>query len=167
MELPTTLLPHCLAHLLILVFLELSLITRCNPYVSGLPEFGHQINWAIEHGGGVMELPSFRHFVKSWGMGVHGCYLKWGQFWDIKLQNVYSLPRFPLWIKLPCGTPSVCLGNWILFLETPHIWCQVNPSNSPLCFGSSGACWARGVMEEGHAPISYYLFSVFSVFLAE
>ena len=88
-RLPTTPFPLCLAHLLILVCLELSLITRCNPYMSGLPEFGHQINWVIEHGGGVMELPSFRHFVKSWGMGPHGWHLKWGHFWDLNMQNVY------------------------------------------------------------------------------
>ena len=87
-RLPTTPLPLCLAHLLILVCLELSLIARCDPYVSGLPEFGHQINWVIELGVGVTELPSFRHFVKSWGMGTHGSHLNWGQFWDINMQNV-------------------------------------------------------------------------------
>ena len=87
-RLPTTPLPLCLAHLLILVCLELSLITRCDRYVNSLPEFGHQINWVIELGGGVTELPSFRHFVKSWGMGPHGWYLKWGHFWDLNMQNV-------------------------------------------------------------------------------
>ena len=39
-----TALPRCLAHLLILVCLELSLIIRRGPYVSGLLELGPQIN---------------------------------------------------------------------------------------------------------------------------
>ena len=45
---------------------------------------------------------------------------------------------------------SGCLGNWMLFLETPYIWCQGNPTHSPLCFRSSGECWSRGVMKVGH-----------------
>ena len=69
-RLPTTPLPLCLAHLLILVCLELSLIVRCDPYVSGLPEFGHQINWVIELGAGVMELPSFRHMSNQAWLGI-------------------------------------------------------------------------------------------------
>ena len=145
----TTALLSYIAHPLILVCLELSLITRWDPYVSGLPEFGHQINWVIEHGGGVMELPSFRHFVKSWGMGPHGWHLKWGQFWDLNIQSAYSLPRFALRIKLPCGTPRGIWGIGCCSRDTTYLVSRKPKSLSPVLW-ELGWVLGQGVMKVGH-----------------
>ena len=44
---------HFALHIsLILLCLDLSFIIMWDPYLSGLPEFGHQIYWVIEHGVG-------------------------------------------------------------------------------------------------------------------
>ena len=119
-RLPTTPLPLCFAHLLIVVCLELSLITRCDPYVSGCPEFGHQINWVFEHGGGVTELPGFRHFAKYWQMGAHGWLLNSGQFWDSTCRMHVTSPDFLSELNCVVAHP---MGVWVTgyYFKRHHI----------------------------------------------
>ena len=146
----------CMSHSFLLC-LDLSLVIAWEPCLSGVPEFGCQFYWVIEHGV-VMLLPSFSYFVKS--QALH-CHQNWGQFWALNMQNLYKL-----WIlcqnKIDLQTPSGCLGNWMLLRETLHIWCQGNPNSHSVCFGSSGEFWGQGSNASGTLPpetvSSYWYF---------
>ena len=80
-----------------------------DPYESGLPEFGHQIYCVIEHRGGVMKLPSFKHFVKSW-VNRDKMAIIWAED-SLSPQHAESVltPQISIRIKLPCWTRSGCL----------------------------------------------------------
>ena len=97
---------------------------------------------------GVIELPSFRHFVKS-GVtrdNVAGIWTEDSS--DPSTRTIYT-NSLDLLSELngPVGHPAGVWRNCMLFLDASQIWCQGNPDSPSLCFGSSGESWGQGTNE--------------------
>ena len=95
-----------------------------------------------------MELPSFRHIVKS-GVTRDNMAGIWAE--DSSEPSTYTIytNSMDLLSELNClvGHPVGVWRNCMLFLETPQMWSQGSPDSVSLCFGSSGESWGQGSNE--------------------
>ena len=100
---------------------------------------------------GVVELPSFRHFVKS---GV-----TWDNMAGIWTEDSSEPSTCTIYtnslgllseLNGPVGHPAGDWRNCMLFLDASQMWSQGSPDSVSLCFGSSGGPGDRGVMKVGH-----------------
>ena len=95
-----------------------------------------------------MELPSFRHLVKS-GVTQNNMTGIWSE--DSSEPSTCTIYANSLDLVSefngPVGHPGGVWRNCMLFLETPQIWCQGSPDSLSLCFGSSGESWGQGTNE--------------------
>ena len=98
---------------------------------------------------GVMELPTFRHFIKS-GVTRDNMAGIWAE--DSSEPSTYTIytNSMDLLSELngPVGHPAGVWRNCMLFLDASQIWCQGSPDSVSLCFGSLDESW--GVMKVTH-----------------
>ena len=140
-SLPT--LPLCLANLTDFAVPRFILMITWHPDVSALHEYGHHFTELLK-----MELPGFRHFVKS-GVTRDNMAGIWTEdSSDPSTRTIYT-NSLDLLSELngPVGHPAGVWRNCMLFLDASQIWCQGNPDSPSLCFGSSGESWGQGTNE--------------------
>ena len=137
---------------------------------NGFPKFSHWFYWVVEFEDGVMDLQAshFNYLVTSMlDMGSHGWHLNW-IFLSPQPTESAVAPLIPIRCKWTCWTPSGCLGNWLLLVETPHIWCQGKTQNhSPLWFGAQVMLQKGRAMKVHIATRNWSQLSVFPEFLGE
>ena len=97
---------------------------------------------------GVVELPSFRHFVKL-GVTRDNMAGIWTE--DCSEPSIYTVYTNSLDLLSELnglvGHPVGVWRNCMLFLETPQMWSQGSPDSVSLCFGSSDESWGQGSNE--------------------
>ena len=115
------------------------------------PEFGRWFYWLFEHGGGVMEISSFSHLVRSMITREHS--MPWPQMAGIWGQGIPDTSTCGIG---PDSTDMISEVNgqweacWVLgtgwLVEKPCIWCQKNRLSqvhpSLWCEGS-GEAWGE------------------------
>ena len=146
-SLPT--LPLCLANLTDFAVPRFTLMITWHPDVSALHEYGHHFTELLK-----MELPSFRHFVKS-GVTRDNIAGIWTEGSSEPSTCTISTNSLDLLSELngPVGHPAGIWRNCTLFLDTSQIWCQRKPDSPSLCFGSSGESWGQGTSRRLHPKV--------------